>query len=37
MDALRRGAEKEEGCRKGGGMGMKKRVLGLRPPNKVGV
>lgn len=37
MDALRRGAEKEEGCRKGGGMSMKKRVLVLRPPNKVGV
>ena len=34
--SLRKGCP-EEGHRKGGGMGMKKRVLVLRPPNKVGV
>ena len=34
--SLRNGCP-EEGRRKGGGMSMKKRVLGLRPPNKVRV
>ena len=34
--SLRKGCP-EEGHRKGEGLTMKKRVLSLRPPNKVGV